>query len=544
VGWCLAFDIYSGLLLGPAYLLVGLLLEGRPQPVVLLTAAVVSTFVVGPLLTLRALGDEVGRVLAVRRPSLLHVALVVLLAPPQALLAVEAGNWAAEVFPLADDPASPPAPEPDAASSAGAGLFRDLARMFEDLAHQPWWLILPVGCLLPALGEEAFFRGFLGRGFVARAGPVGGVLLTSLLFGLMHLHPHQACATAVLGVSAHLVFLTARSFWAPVLLHALHNALVFGTVRLAQQGDLDLTGQYAAGHLPLGTVLAAGAATALLWHLLYATRTRWLLEGGQEWSPGYVSAESPPAGVAATPWVPWPGSMPVAAAAAGCLVFAATALFQAEPPGPLAARYWSERGMARLEKGESDEAIAAFTRAIRLDPADAYAHANRGLARVQQGKFAEAIPDLDAAIRLDPGMADAYLNRGVARARLEDHDAAIADYTEAIRLNPDWVLPRANRGLAHLARGDQERALADLTEAIRREPSAQHHLWRGQAYLAKGHLAPAGRDFTEAIRLDPGLAEAYYQRGLAFEGAGDKARAEMDFQEAVRLDPNLAARGR
>src|SRR5262249_8854615 len=156
--------------------------------------------------------------------------------------------------------------------------------------------------------------------------------------------------------------------------------------------------------------------------------------------PGYVSAEPPPPGVAATPWVALPGPMPWVAGAGSALIFAVTALFQAEPPGPRAAQSWTERGNARLEKGELDEAIAPHPQPGRSAPPDAYAHAHRGLARLQKEQVAGAIPDFDAAIRLAPEMADAYLNRGVARARLDDHDAAIIDYTEAIRLNPDWVL--------------------------------------------------------------------------------------------------------
>ena len=48
-------------------------------------------------------------------------------------------------------------------------------------------------------------------------------------------------------------------------------------------------------------------------------------------------------------------------------------------------------GRARRDKGDYDGAIADYTEALRLNPADATAYYNRGLARTDKG-------DLDGAI--------------------------------------------------------------------------------------------------------------------------------------------------
>src|SRR5262249_44984257 len=156
--------------------------------------------------------------------------------------------------------------------------------------------------------------------------------------------------------------------WAPVLLHALNNALVLAGTRLAQDAGLDLAGQYDAPHLAPSSVLAAGAAVLLLFFLFYRTRTRWLLPGGGEWSPGYVTAEMPPVGIEAVARSPRPGRVTLLAGAVGYLAFAGVAVYHAAPGDPRSAWGYNERGNRHLERGKFDEAIADYTEAIRLAP--------------------------------------------------------------------------------------------------------------------------------------------------------------------------------
>src|SRR5262249_48065668 len=158
---------------------------------------------------------------------------------------------------------------------------------------------------------------------------------------------------------------TTRSLWAPVLLHALHNALVFGATKLAQNAEIDLTGQYDAPHLAPSSVLASGIAVLLLFFLFYRTRIRWLLPDGTAWSPGYVSAEIPPPAVATVARSVRPGRVTLLLGMVVYFGFAGVALFHIVPGGPFLARGHIERGNQHLERGEWDRAIADYTEAIR-----------------------------------------------------------------------------------------------------------------------------------------------------------------------------------
>ena len=85
------------------------------------------------------------------------------------------------------------------------------------------WSMIFVIALLPAIGEELIFRGAVGRILIANLGLTGGVLLTSFLFGWLHIHPVHALSVMPLGLAIHLVYLWSRSIWLPMLLHFLNN---------------------------------------------------------------------------------------------------------------------------------------------------------------------------------------------------------------------------------------------------------------------------------------------------------------------------------
>ena len=206
---------------------------------------------------------------------------------------------------------------------------------------------------------------------------------------------------------------------------------------------------------------------------------------------------------------------------------------------------YNNRGNAYADKGELDNAIKDYNKAIQLiqRPSDlASAHNNRGSAYVDKGELDNAIKDYNKAVQLNPDYAEAYYNRGIAYADKGELDNAIGDYTQAIKLKPDFSHAYNNRGNAYNKKGDFENAINDHTTTIKLQPDdAEAYNNRGNAYAEKGDFENAIKDYTQAIELKLDYAEAYKNRGIAYARKGDSDAAVKDYNRLRELRPDLAA---
>src|SRR5262245_16470440 len=79
-----------------------------------------------------------------------------------------------------------------------------------------------------------------------------------------------------------------------------------------------------------------------------------------------------------------------------------------------------KKGMTALVRGNPDDALTAFERAILLAPNSADAYYGRGCARQSKGDVDAAIEDFNHALALDPKHPEAYVNRANALQEKSD----------------------------------------------------------------------------------------------------------------------------
>jgi membrane protease YdiL (CAAX protease family) len=130
----------------------------------------------------------------------------------------------------------------------------------------PLAFMLVLGCVFPGLFEELLFRAVMGRGMTGRYNVWIGVAIASLFFGIAHLIPAHLVSAAIMGVFLHLSYLYSRSFWVPVSIHFVNNAMAFLTSRYEEVFPVpgyttDLSGD-AISHIPI-PLLAAGLIAAI-----------------------------------------------------------------------------------------------------------------------------------------------------------------------------------------------------------------------------------------------------------------------------------------
>src|SRR6266540_2289201 len=156
-------------------------------------------------------------------------------------------------------------------------------------------------------------------------------------------------------------------------------------------------------------------------------------------------------------------------------------------PGPVL----SERDLAVLR---------SFAR--RIDPSDAGAHNNLGVLYYQKGLVEDAIAAFTRALELDPKMQVAQRNLeiayhdtrwelGRAYAILGAHEEAVGEFEQLLAHRPKDVAAIIQLGLAEKNRGRLEVATEWFLRAVEEEPdSSVVHFYLGEVYYNRGLNEP------------------------------------------------------
>ncbi len=132
---------------------------------------------------------------------------------------------------------------------------------------------------------------------------------------------------------------------------------------------------------------------------------------------------------------------------------------------------WHTYGLDLSSTGRFEDALAAYDRALALDPDDFCAHSNRGAALLALGRFEDALAAFDRALALDPDNAAIHTNRGAALHALGRFEDALAAFDRALALDPGFAAAHENKGIVMAVIGDFDRALAELDAASRLAPT-------------------------------------------------------------------------
>jgi tetratricopeptide (TPR) repeat protein len=94
------------------------------------------------------------------------------------------------------------------------------------------------------------------------------------------------------------------------------------------------------------------------------------------------------------------------------------------------------------EEGQLAAADAETERGLRLHPDNARLLCLRGLVALVRNRLQDAEAAFTAALAVDPGLADAWANRAIVRWRRDEADAALSDLDQALALRDDATIRR------------------------------------------------------------------------------------------------------
>jgi len=88
------------------------------------------------------------------------------------------------------------------------------------------FLLILSNALFPGFTEELFYRGIIARRFFRTYSPRKAILLSSILFGIVHFNPWQAVNAFLGGIFYGWIFWRYKSIWLCMFFHAYYNTLV------------------------------------------------------------------------------------------------------------------------------------------------------------------------------------------------------------------------------------------------------------------------------------------------------------------------------
>ena len=221
-------------------------------------------------------------------------------------------------------------------------------------------------------------------------------------------------------------------------------------------------------------------------------------------------------------------------------------------------------GQAALQKDELQEAEAKFRHAVKLQPSSPVAQHLLGITLEKEGNTEDAVAAYKKALELNPGDLSARQNvdrlkpsdsPATGSSPGEDDPGKVAElenyihesrYKEVEPLLTSYLEDHTGSSWAWYALGYSQFAQKELGESIKslakslslNVKNADAHKILGRDLMAIGRFDAAQTEFEQAIHYAPNSSESYYDLGKLFSLQDNWLAARKQFEEALRRDPS------
>jgi len=193
---------------------------------------------------------------------------------------------------------------------------------------------------------------------------------------------------------------------------------------------------------------------------------------------------------------------------------------------PRRADAWDHLGRIALLKGQYDEAIMLFRRALDIEPGTPGIHFRIAKAQVFLGNLEDAVLELQKDVELFPKAWDSYGLLGETYLQLREYQKAKENFEAAIRVKPDYT--KAYYGLAtactRLGLKDECKAAQQKFKQLEAEDQKAGRHWR---------------QVLEPLMVTRrSVAHTHTDIGRVYNEHGYPEKAKQLWQKAAILDPN------
>ena len=198
-----------------------------------------------------------------------------------------------------------------------------------------------------------------------------------------------------------------------------------------------------------------------------------------------------------------------------------------------------------------DRTVAAFSRAIELDPTYAKPHAGLSMAYIldHQNQYSGISDPLGLAVHfaaravaLDPGDPYGHYASAVGLAMIGDLEGMTGANEKALALDPNFAPALESRGVAEIFLGNPLAAVPYLDRSMRLDPANRQQIlhFLGTAHLLAGNDATSANFYRERIALAPNTDFSRAFLASAYGHLGEITEAQRIWRELKAINPRYS----
>ena len=209
---------------------------------------------------------------------------------------------------------------------------------------------------------------------------------------------------------------------------------------------------------------------------------------------------------------------------------------------PRFADAWYNKGAVLGRFGKHREAIACYDKALEINPRDAVAWCNKGNSLNRLGKPQEAIACCDRVLEINSRDAVAWNNKGFALGELDKYQEAIACYNRVLEIDPRDAVAWCNKGNSLNRLGKPQEAIACYDRVLEIE-SRDADAWynKGNTLGKLGKYQEAIACYDRSLEINSRYAAAWYIKALVEDKIGRRHDAAFSYKRFIELAPTQYA---
>jgi len=198
-------------------------------------------------------------------------------------------------------------------------------------------------------------------------------------------------------------------------------------------------------------------------------------------------------------------------------------------------------GLALQHKNLTIRAIHYFKTALVHAPLDAMTLNNLGAAYMKLNEIDPAIEQFEHALRIDAAMSPAHTNLGIALIQKGDFIAGVKHLEKGVVLDPENENARTNLNHAKILKKQIEDQIVELQAAARQEPvNIQHHIDLSRLHKSIGNHTLAIDALNRALNIEPGSDILLNDLGNLYLSLKHYSEAQEVFMTHLKQAPDFS----